>query len=577
MTKLAARKRVNPTESQTFVAAIAAAMKNPPTDLDLEYLEVCSRAATNVGNPIVASRPVGHEKVTKQSPDKVAPWGRVCSPRFVAGSSGAIAGVRNSAMSARNNVFEVIDRVSAFISKAKNAGFAPPANPFVSIAEHNANGTSATVAEAEELTANIKKYVQLLTAERNGQVDVEDQTEHAAQLSSVNISLDGFGGSGNTAVDLMSFIPNMDEIRAQKAKEALAALDFRKRVPKIMFTATYAPDGDSRGCIIGWKKIADASGYILKRRNIFDGNQDKIVITNQEAKENHSRFKNYVKSWVMSFYNDIPLDSVHFMLDTQAPENGFFLYTVQAYQNFQESKNTFVVDTVPANLSLTMRRTLRARIEVIDPGAGDTISPYPLLAQALLNDEKMDWALAAVNTRASIIRNDLRSYTRKFGYLGAQLDFLFSAMDEGKFVIPRDPKKVVSNVSQSITLFGVTQVILETLQETGALYHFDGVDARDQSVMKKDSPDIEGSGILSAVVSAIDPETMTLNLKSLTANLPKLAEETGTHPLVRDLGGDRAGVVDLTTFEGLGRLIRTVRVFADSRIAGASPNSSVRT
>lgn len=594
------------TEAQSFVNNIADAMADVPAEIDLEYEKVCSRAAANLGAPVEFSieNVSSLETSTKQSSDKVLPWGRAASPRFVSGQVGSLISVRNAAMAARNNVFEQIDRVYAFISKAKNAGFSPRDNPFAVIAELNERKQRATASQAQQLAEDIKKYVELLKAEKLGQFDVEQQAENSTQLSSVTISLDGLGGSGNTALDLMSFVPDMDAIRKQKAKDALAVIDFRKRVPKILFTADYAPDGSSRGCIVGWKKIPDASGYILKRRNIFDGSEQATTITNEVALDQHARFEQYVKTWVMSFYDDVGIDSVYYVLDPGVPENGYYTYTLQAYQTLQDSKNTFLTETGPANLSQQVRRQLRQKMDSADPGDGDSISPYPILAQALLGDPKLDWVLAAVNTRASIMRNDLRSYTRKFGYLNAQLDFLFSAMDEGKFVIPKDPQKIISNVSRSIALFGVTQVILESLQETGVLYHFDGTDARDQSTAHI-QPTVDSSGILATVVSAVDPETMTLDLRALAANLPVLLDggtvrsttklsdgilsqkkaeeieisvsEEDRVQFAQELEGTRAGAVDLTTFEGLGKLIRTVRVFADTRGTRASPNSSVRT
>lgn len=590
------------TEAQTFVNQIMKALADVPTDINLEYKKICSDAATNVGNPVVDNvRSI--EKTTRQSPDKTTPWGRSTFPRFSSGHTSSLQGVRNAAMMARNNVFEVVDRVNAFISKAKNAGFSPPSNPFVTLAQHNAHGTFPDAAEAESLTADIKKYVDLLLLERNGKFNVEGQADAVAQLSSVSLSLDGFGGSGNTATDLLNFIPDLDAIRKQKAKDLLATIDFRKRVPRVLFTSSYSPDGEDRGCIVGWKRIPDASGYILKRRNIFNGREEKFFITNQEASTLHSRFKEYVKSWVLSFYDDVTVDSVYYFLD-QVPSDGFYTYTVQAYQNFNESKNTFISDTKPVNMTLAVRRQVREQFEKLRAG-GSEFSPYPIIAKTILGDEKLDWVLAAVNIRSSILRNDLRSYTRKFGYLGAELDFIFSAMDEGKFVVPKDPGQIATNVSKSISSFGVTQTILETLQETGILYHFDGVDARDAGVVKSDTS-IDASSILSTVLSAVDPETMTLDLRSLAANLPSLleggnlkqstrlekgiitSEKRAEEIVIPDpnpdgdplqytqvLDGMRAGVVDLTTFEGLGKLIRTIRVYVDTQAARTSPKSSV--
>lgn len=622
-------------------------LQRPPPGVTVDYVNIVCQAASYMGiddapDPDELSVQTGTKSVwddflfPESQPGNSI--GNIGTPVIVGHGPDSQEKMRNAVNKGRNDVFEIVNRVNAFVSRAKNAGFVPPENPFSLAMSFNVGRvgfTKLTLAADVygRIATNVTSYIKLLAAESSGQLNLDTNVNKAAQLSHSSLSLDGFAGTGNTSVDLAKLLPDADEVKEQKAFEALSVFDFTKRIPKVMFTAFYAPDGTPSGVIVGWKKVPDASGYVIRRRNIFDGRTATYSLTNDDVKRDTTRLKEYVKAWILSFYDNIQQDFVFTFLDNDVPPNGYFQYTVQAYQLQNEIPGTiFNVQTSPVFLSAPQKRSIRQQLESLDPdvkqvnakgrssGKGpvpaqaDTISPYPVLAHVLLGDAKYDWLLAAINIRASINRSDTRTTTRDYSYLAAQLDFLFAQADAGKFMVPKgkDVGTAMKNIEDAISKYGVTQVLKDVLQETGALYHFDGKDPSDNTLFRNvDTGSDEDSGLISVVVSAIDPETATMNLKTLATNLPQLlsgqfvdirekltaggsnqqapkmgeidvppefdsATDSSAEDEIQYLSkfGDLSGIVDLTTAEGVATFLRVIRIFSDIGPNRGSPIAS---
>ena len=606
-------------------------LQRPPPGVTSDYITILTNVSTWLGvkSPDVNMNNTNGAQPSWFSfayPESILGFpSNVRAPSFTGNTLNSQESMRNEANKKRNDIYDVLNRVNSFVARAKNAGFVPPENPFALAMSFNVGrfGFSPVIIDGGVVTRivnNIKSYLTLLAAESAGKLLLDQNSFKAAQLSSAGMSLDGFGGTGNTSVDLAKLLPDADAIKEQKAFESLAIFDFTKRIPKVLFTAFYAPDGVPKGTIIGWKKIPDASGYILRRKNIFDDREVTYTVSNEDVGLQTKRLREYVNAWVLTFYNNIQEEFVYSFLDADISPHGYFFYKVQAYQLQNHSPGAmFVVETQPIHLSIEQKGELRRQIEVLDPNNGpasqrtirgsvDTVSPYPVLAHFLLGDSKYDWLLAAVNIRASINRGDSRTTTRNYSYLTSQLNFLFDQADAGKLVAPKNITTVLKNIEDSISKFGVNQVIKETLQETGALYHFEGKDPNDNALFSNvQTQNTKDSGLVSIVASAIDPETATLNLNTLASNLPQLISgqfvatsqnvsgakfnpssrhglknikpQTVVIPKEFDQASDKAaedeiqflskidklanGVVDLTTVEGLSVFMRVIRIFSD--------------
>jgi len=619
------------------------AFHKPPSAISSEYISVVFAAASvlNVTYPSIGSLSEKTGAVAKGAIANFVEKGSQTSKDMQMYTSAAMDSeekVRNAVNGCRNDIFDIANHVNSFIARAKSAGFIPKENPFLKIASFNINRPGFSPVEITEdqslqLIKDIKIYLQLIEEEASGRINIEAQ--NSSQLSSATLSLSGFGGNADTSISLSNFLLNADDVKKQKAEEALSMFDFSKRLPKILFTAEWAPSGETKGTIVGWKKIFDASGYIVKRTSLFSGEVVMYAFTNDEMKADTDKLFEYVNTWILSFYDNIDPKSIVFFIDTNISVDCYYHYELQAYQLQNVLQGSlFNVDTSPARISTLQKSDIRNQLEKLDPdfiaqviarnaagSAGsksssalsDTISPYPVLSHVLLGDSKYDWLLAALNIRQSVNRGDSKETTRNYSYLSAQLDFILSQASAGNFLLPKNNNvsEIMNRITDAIGKYGVTQVIEDILQETGALYFFDGKDPKnnvlfgsvdyigrfaDKLSVNYDS-NKASSGLVAVVAAAIDPETATLDLRTLATNLPMLVsgefvstkeslsnasvtteleiptrdKSSSNTEFLSKLGALDNGVVDLTTADGVGTFMRALRIMSDIGSSRGSP------
>lgn len=589
-------------------------LQKPPPKITPEYIRIVQRVSSWVGAAGV---------VNTADKDSRNAWQLSLFPEQSAGSGfgTTMSGpdlssqetIRNAVSKARNDVLDVSTQVQKIIATSVTfgTGFIPSQNPFTQASMFNAGRlgyTAVSISDQEvaDIAGNMRIYLDLLN--RQTGIWLDQQRDDAAQLSSATLSLEGFGGSGNTSVDLGRITPEQEAIKRQKALEALSVLDFKKRVPRVLFTAFYQPsENRAQGIIVGLKRVPDASGYVITRRNIFEDKVTRYTVSNADMTRDTTRLASYVQTWILSFYDSVQKDQVITYLDTDYQPHRYYYYTVQAYQLQNTNVGSmFTTELAPAPFSQAQKAEMRRQISLLEPSGPDQVSPYPIISQQLFGTPDNDWLLAALNTRASINRSEPKSQTRKYAYLSAQMDFLFAQADAGLFMVPkgRDFDPVKKNISDAISRFGVNQVIQNLLQETGAIFHFDGTEPNEDSLFTKvGTIDPDQSSLLLTVASAIDPETATLNMQTLASNMPTLTSGQVTLKKTQFVGnlkntgfggaqsqeiavpGDVDGApeinatsdiqflqkvgntslkpVDLTTPEGLGTLMRAIRIYAD--------------
>lgn len=582
-------------------------MADPPAQITVDYVRTCERAASAVQNPvqnpyIVTPPASGHERPLRSSPGysgfNVSPKG---FSSFMDGSSGtpgsdSSPSLRNSAFVARNNLFEMIDRISAFVSRSSAAGSASENNPFSLIAQHNEGASSgspdvSSIAAAQIMT-DIGEQIDLMTSDANGELDRDGvMADNVSQISSVNFSLEAIGGSGEYSLDLMSYGPSMREIQSEKARLSSAILDFTKNVPTVLFVADYRPVDEMLGTLVGFKKIPSASGYVIKKRNLFTGEESETQAANESLQQTTDSFVSYANSKATGFYDKIDPSSVYLFYDRGIVSDSYFFYWIQAYQVVGDTAGIFVADTSNVTLTPLIQDAL-----ITAASSGSSAGPWPILSRQLLGDERYDWVLSGLNVRASMERNETFVQNSKFGYLQANLQDLIAASQLSHLVVPKDPGSVIKNLTQSVTSFGATQVLLQLLQDTGILFYFDGIVPNAHPLFTNvQVQSISDSQFLSAVASATDPETYIVDLSRLTTNLQGILvgatagaapnSSTGAteivvpplsqaQPSLPSVGSIKDAYADLTTAEGLGMLIRTIRVFVDGLGNGVSPSSS---
>ena len=592
---------------------IADVLQKPPASYDDVYSKKCMKVAALLGVQIHESKSKARKSTTVplsvlwDSLDRGS-WYGTFDPRET--SENEV--LRSQGQKARSNVLSFLERLNSFVNQVKLAGHMPPDNPFVEIA--SLNGTSKrktndplqiSQQQAENLLLNVKIYVDMMQAWTSGRIKFNSDKKGfgggSSQLSHVNMSFVGKGGTGNTFADLMRFLPTMDDVKRERARRALSVLDFSKRNPKILFTLDYTPTQSegSRGCIVSWKRISDASGYVLRRRAVFSEADDEVTLSNEDLRETTKALSDYVKTYALTFMGSVHEDSVFSYLDESIAEGEYYIYYLQAYQLKNESPGSiFGGESAVISLGSAGKSAIEKKFK--DLSGSRSLNPWPVFAQHILGDSNYDWVLAGANTRSSLNRSESVDSARKYSYLNASSKFLFEQAEAGKLVRPKDIKNVVQSVTDSIQKYGVGQTIQELLSETGILYYFDGIDSLDDGKFSRaGSLETDTSDLFHVVAAAIDPDTATLDLNSLATNLSMLLgsgplalgttlingeshggsspreitmfdpesgatdDGEGALQFVNDLGDIRDSTVDLTTFEGISKLMRVLRILSD--------------
>jgi hypothetical protein len=613
-----------PVNDAEIVNAICDTLQKQPPTLEQWYID-CAIWVANYFK--ISSLPVPTQPAPAQTTPLYGIWGNLV--RSVTNPTTAPTNQQSEA-----NCFQAIaaiktlaEKIADFSARAKNAGFEPPDNPFTVFAQFNADRGSTfdpiniTLQYASDLVFNIKTYINLIAVENQGGINFSKENAiDKAQLAHVSLSFNGIGGSGNVAADIMSFLPDADQIKQNIAAEELAVLDFTRRVPYVLFTLDYKSDGVN-GVLVGWKKIPDASGFMITRHAAFNQTDYQWNVDNKTIKSHTERYINYVKLHALAYLEDIDTSSVQLFLDDNLQQDEYYVYTLQAFQYRSDMKGKlFSGKSAAAPMSTWTTNQITELMQEMDPdmrqivGWQDyqtpiyqtfptTISPWPAYAQVLLTDSAYDWILAAVNIRASVNRGDDRVTTRKYSYLNAQHEFLQQQAAKGKLVVPGSLDDAIKSVENSIEQFGVTQTILEILQETGITYHFDGRDPRDNGLFDRaGSNSNQESSIFHVIGSAIDPDTATVDVKAVAHNMAELLKQPGTtlnlntnfgetnqsgirqqpselfipdptkttdanadsgFQFISRLGNMDDSTIDLTTFDGISKLIRVIRIYSD--------------
>lgn len=595
------------TTTETFAASnivqdIADCIMPVPQQLTVQYIQLIKRAASFVLDrqlpDIVLETGALNSTPSGGFPEKDEDTIVPTEPTPPGAPSNANEKLRSELSLRRNYVFEFKQQLESFVSRAKNAGYAPQINPFSLISFINSKRNfqqvlPITEEKLQEIKTVITNYKALMKLYSEGKLNL-DSNNYAAQFSSADISMSGLGSTGDSSIDLAKLLPDMDAIKLKNERDRLSVFDFSKRKPRILFTCSYEPSSKFEGIIVCWKKMRDASGYKIYRKNELTLENKQVKIDADQAAASSKSLSDYVKTWAMSFYDTIPADSVISYLDNDAPKDQYFTYTVKAYQI--ENKNIgsiFSTQVLPVYLTANQRKEIKSEMTK----TGQSI--YPFLAKKILGNADLDWVLAAVNVRESINRKDTRTNTRSYSYLTANHEFISTASDNNLLVKPTSVNSVYDRINECMSKFGVMQTIKEVLQETGVLFYFDGKDQKGNNALADSDSSLDDSSVVSHVISAIDEESATLDLSVLSANMPFLirrdsinvssgdpkflaAPEEVSLDFVKqnnvDVRNASPGVfdttiVDLTTPEGIGKLLRAIRVFADLEVA--EPQSEV--
>jgi len=516
-----------------------------------------------------------------------------------------------------NRVIDARDEIANFILRAKEIGFLPPENPLTELVRFNSKRSTKNAtgkkgvlvispsvidaAVADSIISELDNLVKLVSREKQGNsvLGTKPVNNKSAQISSYSFLLNGYDLPTNDGQnDLQNFLPDVNKIVSSKIAESINTLDFKNRIPKILFVLKYEVNGIFRGAIVGWKIIHDASSYTLKRRDVFLNKVKEFEYSNESLVAEYNSVKQYVLDWVLSFYNQYDEDMIWAVLDGSAEKDRQYSYTLVAHQNLRTDKNfIFNVDVSKLTISRLQLNDIVSEIKdyvattVAQRVKGVTendISPYPFLSKKFYGHDKFDWIIAAMNVKAAMARGDSQSEIKNYSYVGANIEFLNSKIIDNTMLIPNNIDQVLENVKESIITYGLSQTLIEIIEFTGLNFFFGGKETINISAASSNMFSGLDLGPMEEVLSAIDPETATVDVESLISNLlvatkgSNQSSSAAASPSEIDVpqqldDSTQANesfdlitkfdlskeALDLATFEGISDFVRLIRLFFD--------------
>lgn len=469
-------------------------------------------------------------------------------------------------------------------------GYLLPSSPIPRFVEINrtrqlfAELVGVTQVERDRLVETVRDLVAVGHGYDAGTITF-DRSSAAAQLSSFEISVDGMSKqSGDPLVDILGYQPDGDFVKRRRALDSLSKLDFSKRKPYLLFTADVITGGRrENGTIVCWGKMRDAAGYNITKRDVFRIiDYPPINLSNEFLQQSTAELlgdPDFMQ--VLSFYDWVRPDDIVAFVDDANQSDTLYSYVIAGVQR-RRPASTSIFDVAMNSLYLSPAQVEAVRTaitsELTDPKGGiDSVSPYPALAKVVYGDPGYGWILAGCNVLASRRRGDSIDQVRSFSYIGSHATDMLAAASSGRLSVPADVDQIHRSVDDSIASYGVSQMILGVLDGVGLTMFATGKDDPLGIQLTQESLE-NATGGLAKILGAIDPRSATLDPKTLSAALVNAGTATvGMSYSTRQLPStlvsatspfslDKAlgeGVLDLTTYEGLARLMQIIRTVYD--------------
>lgn len=480
------------------------------------------------------------------------------------------AGVMRGALLAQ------IDNINSTLAIGLARGYLLPSSPFGELERANAvrqlfQPLSYSFNDAVLRYNAACELSQIATQYKAGQITFDRKP--SAQISSYEVSVDGISTqTGDPLADILGYQPDGDSIKRKKAIDALAKLDFSRRKPYLLFTM----EGRDGGVIVCWSKMRDASGYVISKRDVFNGEDHPDIRKDNGALVNSTAdlLKDDRFFQAMSFYDWTTTQDVWAFVDDAVSSDTLYSYRIAGTQR-KAPASPFIFDVPMTALFFSPAIAEAATTALVEEAARfqrdpSVVSPYPAIAKAVYGDPSYGWIIAGCNLLASVKRGDPVDVVRSNSYIGSNAERLFAEAQTGRVFLPSDIGQVQEGVERAISAYGISQTILALLDGTGMTHFISGKD--DPQGIQPTQASIEGSTSgLARILSVIDPETATLDPKLITvAAKPMVLKGKlfagpiavfNTGPSLEQITGD--GIIDLTTYSGIARMMQLFRSIYD--------------
>lgn len=493
----------------------------------------------------------------------------------------------------RSAVIGTFNDIADACQAAALSGYLLPDNPRIridSINNYRQLGVPVNVASADatQLVNDSVELANIASQYKAGTLTF-DRQQPAVQLSQFEVSVDGISTqTGNALADILGYQPDADFVKRQRALSALSFLDFSKRQPYMLFTSEEITAFGRRttGVTICWMRMHDASGYSIKKRDVFAGfDAPDIVLSNVQLAQTTNRLladPNFQQ--VLSFYDWVHPGDVLATIDESNSADTLYSYQVVGLQD-KAPTTPYLFNSPSSPLYLTPAQQADVKtiitqdiLTFASPVGADSVSPYPAISQEIYGDPGYGWVLAGVNLLVAQQRGDSTEAIRQLAYIGSSVDGLLSLAAAGKLHTPGDITNIQDAVVASLSSYGVAQTLLNIFDGVGLTLFIAGKDNSSSFIVPTDISRANGSTVLTKILSAVDPQTATLDPRLLVASLSTKAKPSSgqqynptnfnsgptrdmTIPSLDSVVG--LDIIDLTTYTGITRLMEIIRTVYD--------------
>lgn len=502
----------------------------------------------------------------------------------------------------RASIVRKVEKSSEIWAHMISEGFTLPEDPIAFINELNSGrrlfeSVVLTDDQSSSLSSSLNDFFSTVSSYDDGTFEGL-RGYKSLQVSSFEVSVDGLGPlSGDPLADVLRFTPTDEILKIRAALQAVSELSFSRRKPYLLFTADFNDSSKSKDTTVCFMKMRDAGGYEVKKRDVFSSVDFPIQSFSNETLQasTDSLLADPNFKQLINFYDWVDQDDFYAFLDQGNDPDRLYSYTVSGVQDRSTAPLTlFDVKKTQVNLSaaqlavfdsLMRAQSSSSFLDTTNDASFSRISPYPALSQVIYGDPGFGWIIAGCTfSRLSSNGTNNTDFTRAFSYISTSTILVMSSLGQGLISIPSDIDEVHSAVEQSISSFGVSQTILSILSGIGIMdFAREGTDDWSSDIRKSKQLPLQellerSAGLLTRVIGAIDVESAIIDPDVISTSIASrsiLSQKNRYTPgQVPTIGGTSVdvtkldptigpGIIDLTTYEGISRLMKLIRAIFD--------------
>lgn len=405
---------------------------------------------------------------------------------------------------------------------------------------------------------SLRTLCDMLNRERAGTLSI---SSGRPQVGSLTISFEGMRGIPSTVF-------NADSLKRQQALDALRTLDFTKRRPKVLFMAER--DEESLDIVVGWKRMRDASGYLIDLKNVVSGSSVRVDVKSSDLQAPDPVAIDFYRRTMAPVMGSIAERDVALHRFRDVSPHSVYSLSIVPYQRVISAASGLFRTTLN-RLVLTDDRldSIGQSIQRMSLGlasGSDWITPYPEISRALYGTDRFGWMLAGLNLLSSFERGEVINTVRGYSYIGAKFSFIRRQIEAGAFYVPAEVTALEVALDRAFSDYGLSATLTEVFDKCGMLLFFDereGFDVQNASIASDAA--LRETSIMRQILSAIDPVSATVSpdrvyelIRTGAVAAPPVTSGLTLMVIEAPRLDSSSEIIDILSYDGMTRLLNVI-------------------